>query len=133
MNARIAKNMFIGLLMVSSSLCFGIDSKQVLVQGKAEMEWEPNKPPATRSWGNLPKAKSLLETIPASAPEYPEAQSLLKEIASRTKQMEKIQMSAAPGLEADERTQFAKTVEMALIALLSCHVGTTLDCHKTKG
>ena len=59
------------------------EAKRALADG-----YKPNKDPQKAQWGEVAAAKWHLRSISSTAPEYREAQELLKEVARREKQIE---------------------------------------------
>jgi hypothetical protein len=61
--------------------------------------YKPNKDPKKASWGEVAAARWHLKSIDRSAPEYSEAQELLREVARREKQIELASIPAAAKVE----------------------------------
>jgi hypothetical protein len=73
------------------------EAKKALADG-----YKPNRNPQKARWGEVAAAKWHLKAIGATAPEYREAQELLKEVARRERQAELARKSAAEDEDAED-------------------------------
>jgi hypothetical protein len=80
------------------------EAKRALVDG-----YKPNKDPQKAQWGEVGAAKWHLRSIGVTAPEYREAQDLLKEVARRERQIELVRRKA----ESTERSEETATAGAA--------------------
>ncbi len=87
---KIAKTLEAQAENASAEFAASMSPGEHLLKAKKAMEtdYDPNARPEPR-WGNTPAARNHLEAIPRNAPEYAEAQSLLKEVARREGQDKK--------------------------------------------
>lgn len=73
------------------------EAKRALADG-----YKPNKDPQKAQWGEVATAKWHLKAVGATAPEYREAQELLKEVARRERQVELARKKAEPDEGSEE-------------------------------
>lgn len=81
-----------------------LTSAQHLSEAKRALSdgYKPNKDPLKTQWGEVAAAKWHLRAIGTSAPEYHEAQELLKEVARRERQIELARKQAEKGKDSEE-------------------------------
>src|ERR1044072_1822904 len=73
------------------------EAKRALADG-----YKPNKDPQKAQWGEVGAAKWHLKASGATAPEYREAQELLKEVTRRERQVELARKKAEPDEDSEE-------------------------------
>jgi hypothetical protein len=73
------------------------EAKRALADG-----YKPNKDPQKAQWGEVATAKWHLKAISTTAPEYREAQELLKEVTKRERQIELARKKAEADEDSDE-------------------------------
>ena len=73
------------------------EAKRALADG-----YKPNKDPQKAQWGEVATAKWHLKAIATTAPEYSEAQDLLKDVARRERQIELARKKAKPDEDSEE-------------------------------
>lgn len=88
----------------SPSPALALTSAQHLSEAKRALAdgYKPNKDPRKAQWGEVAAARWHLKSIGSSAPEYREAQELLKEVARRERQIELAKTQAEKGKDSVE-------------------------------